>query len=253
MKLIMEHVGNSTYVLQCGELKIAIDPALAPKGSGLGFGIFRATEPKYKEDTFQNIDIWLLTHPHLDHLDEEGIGVISKDSLKISAPSNKKILLKNKVNNVVYLDWNETTTYKKDLYTIRVTAIPAYHGQGSLIVKMMGKVNGYWLEIEKQGKIKSIYITSDTIYNTSVVHALQKYNEVDLLIACLGEAKAPLPVTRKPITMDNAMLSKFQKLLKPKYTVGIHIDDYTHFRTRRNEISQSVLTPKNGEILEFNL
>lgn len=249
MEIAVKVIGNSTITItvdQC--IKFGMDPALEKKGSSLGFGIYRRKSPVYDMQTFQNLDFWLLTHPHGDHLDKAGAEVIEKKTPIISALSCRKALQKFGVqNNVKYLDWNQTTIFKKDGYYLTIRAVPAYHGYGPLIVKLMTRVNGYIVTIKKAAEVKTMYFTSDTVYNQHVVAAL-KGVKVDVLVANLGEAKAPLPVTRKPITMDLKSLQKFEQLTKAEYVIPLHIDDYSHFQTRREVVARYYQLIADGEV-----
>lgn len=254
MKVSIELVGNSTITINVDNvIKFGMDPALDVKGSSLGFGIYRKKNPVYNERTFQDLDFWLLTHAHADHIDVKGVNVIDKKLPIISAPSCKKTLEKFGVQNKVeYVNWNEVTLFEKENYQMIVKAIPAYHGYGSLVVKLMTRVNGYVITIKKGDEDKTIYITSDTVYNSKVVSALQDVH-ADILIANLGEAKAPLPVTRKPITMDLVSLQKFAHLTRAKHIIPLHIDDYSHFKTKCSDVEKLYPIIAAGEIAQFEI
>lgn len=253
MEIAMNLVGNATFTITIDNtVKFAIDPALDVEGSPLGFGIYRKKGPVYNENTFEDIDFWLLTHAHLDHIDAPGVKVIEENTPIIAAPSCQKTLQKFNINNnhVEYLDWQEQIRFEKGDYTVDIIAIPAYHGYGKLVVKLMTRVNGYVLRIKKGSNEKVMYITSDTVYNQQVVAAL-KGVQADILIANLGEAKAPLPVTRKPITMDLQSLQQFAQLTKAKFVLPLHIDDYSHFQTNKKQVEAVYPTLDNGKIKVF--
>lgn len=255
MKVAVNLIGNATFTVQIDEvIRFALDPALAPKGSGLGFGIYRKKAPVYTTKTFEKLDFWLLTHAHLDHIDTEGAAMIESNTPIFAAPSCKKAIQQFGLQQEIsYLDWNENAVYEKAGYKIEITAIPAYHGYGKLVVKLMTRVNGYMIRISKENESKQIYITSDTVYNQHVAQSLQKHGEIDMMIANLGEAKAPLPVTRKPITMDVRSLQKFAGLTKAKHVIPMHMDDYSHFSTKRSEVQKHFELLEDGETKYYQL
>ncbi len=254
MKLNVNLIGNATFTLTINEdIKFAIDPALAMKGSGLGFNIFRKTDPIYSDSTFSNIDFWLITHAHLDHVDEYGLKYLNKNNNVISSPSAKSYFNKKNMTNINYIDWNEKYIFTKDGYEIEIIAIPAYHGFNPIILKLMGKVNGYILKIKKDNEIKKIYITSDTVINRKLINDLKQFNDIDLLIANVGEAKSPVPITSKPITMNIDMLKSLASSTNAKNVLPIHIDDYTHFRTNRTELKKIFNIINNGESIIYNV
>lgn len=255
MKIEFNQIGNSTGVITVNEeLKFALDPALASKGSDLGFGITRLTDPIYAKNTFDNIDFWLLTHAHLDHLDQSGADKIENNTPIFSTSKGNKALQKLKAcSNVTVMNWNQTTSFETRGYQILIKAIPAYHGFGKLVVKLMEEVNGYVISISKNNETKTLLFASDTVINNKYLKEIESLPKIDLLIANLGEAKAPLPVTRKPITMGVEGIKTLTKIIKPSVTIPVHIDDYSHFRTKRSEIDALFPTLKNGESQTFEI
>lgn len=253
MKLKIDYVGNATHTLHIDEaIKIGLDPTLAPKGSSLGFGIIRLIDPQLNAGVFENVDLWLITHPHLDHIDDQGLAYIKKEASVVASSNSKKILNKAGIQ-AQYLSHHETYTFEKSGYKIKITAIPAYHGHGGFVIKLMGIVNGYYLEIQKDNEVKTVYIPSDTVYHQKLLEHLKTHNiqNVDLLIANLGAAKAPLPVTRYPITMDLAELQKLAQTVSAKHVLPIHIDDYSHFRTTKEEVSKVYEVLHSGDSKEW--
>jgi L-ascorbate metabolism protein UlaG (beta-lactamase superfamily) len=254
MKIKYDQIGNSTYTITINEeLKFALDPALAEAGSDLGFGIKRKTSPVYNEQTFSGVDFWLITHLHGDHLDELGMEKMEKSTPVITHEKYTAKFSKENFASVTGLAWKEVTTLKIKDYTIQVKAVPAYHGHSKLIVALMQKVNGYMVEISKDSETKTIYVGSDTVFNEKVKDSLSGTSNVDLFIATAGAAKSPLPLTRKPITMTVNEVSHFSKWLNASKTIVIHIDDYSHFTSNREEAKKEFVAPINGEILNFEI
>ena len=253
MELKINYVGNASHNLEIDQIiKIAVDPALADEGSSLGFGITRCLAPKLKAGVFDNVDLWLLTHSHLDHLDAEGLNYIKQGGKVIAAKSCQKILTKSAIQ-AEYLAHHTSYIFEKAAYKIKITALPAYHGHGFFILMLMGLVNGYYLEIQKDNEIKTVYLPSDTVYNAKLDGDLKQHNinNVDLLIANLGAAKAPLPASRYPITMDLAELQRLAKTVSAKHVLPVHIDDYSHFRTTKAEVSKVYEVLHPGDCKEW--
>ncbi|MBK3495113.1 MBL fold metallo-hydrolase [Viridibacillus sp. YIM B01967] len=233
MKINFYHVGVATCLLEIdGKIKIATDPALSPKGTILKFKSFeteRLQDPKYDNDIFQNVDLWLITHLHEDHLDLLGKDVIA-DSALVLTNSDALSFLEGK--NVVPLKWTEEYVTKFENYTIKITTIPAYHGNNFITRKIVGKVNGYILEIFDGNDKTTIYLTSDTVYHKDVINSISK--ELDIIIANLGEVSADK--FGGPLTMSIEMLNQFVKELKPTKVIPVHIDDFSHYMTTEDNV-----------------
>ncbi|MFZ4465277.1 MAG: MBL fold metallo-hydrolase, partial [Bacteroidales bacterium] len=193
METSFQWIGGATFVLKTGKLKIACDPVLCEKGKVQDYFWFRSRrleQPVYDDLTFQNIDLWLITHPHADHLDEKGLSKIDDQSLVICNPDSLKKLSETGNRRLNVLKWNQITTLNLKGYTIEIQAIPAIHGVNPLSAFFAGKVNGYFLRIfdDKEEEI-CVYITGDTIYRSKIIRTL-KNRKIDLLIPNMGAAKA---------------------------------------------------------------
>ncbi len=70
MKIEMNYVGIAKFTLKIDKkFKIGIDPSLLPSKDVEK----RLIDPAYEKNTFENINLWLLTHSHWDHIDKMGI------------------------------------------------------------------------------------------------------------------------------------------------------------------------------------
>lgn len=233
MNLEFNNIGGATCVLRIDSIiKIGIDPILSPKGSKYNFKLFtseRIKDPVYEEETFKNINIWLLTHNHEDHIDKHGLEVIDDNALVI-INKNCTELLKDKKTKV--LVWDEIHCANILGYEIKITSIPAYHGNNFIMRNIVGKVNGYFIEIKNKGDKKTIYFTSDTVYHNDVVKKVNE--EVDLMVVNMGEV-----MNGKfggPLTMTVSMLKEIEAEIKPKLTYPIHINDFSHYKTEEKEL-----------------
>lgn len=239
MNIKVEVITNMCLVFNIdNQLKIAMDPALSPKGTSIGFGIKSKFDPVYNEQTFQDVNLWLLTHNHKDHLDDVGLTKIKSDDLILAPKSMGKQLSNNNKNNVNLIKWNETKQYEFNDYKVKITAIPAFHGHNGLVRKLMGEVNGYIIEITNNETTRKIFLTGDTILNDQYRQIIERNANVDLLVMTVGGATPPLPISKKKITLTAAEAHEVAKIMQAKYTIGVHIDEYEHFTTTRSEISQ---------------
>ena len=226
MNIEFKAIGGATWVLQIDNLKIACDPVLAPKGVVHDYKWFKSTrieEPVYRDDDFKDIDIWLLTHNHEDHIDDIGISKIEKSSKIIV---HKNLLSKFSNYDVDVIKHGDKLSFKIKEYEIYLVAIPAIHGVNPVSAFFAGGVNGYWLSIKKNDEEICIYISSDTVYKNKVVNALKNY-KVDIFIPNMGGASKGTWLGA--LTMTAKMLDKFIDKLNPSLTLPVHFGTFSHY------------------------
>ncbi|OJG22549.1 hypothetical protein RU98_GL002255 [Enterococcus caccae] len=188
--------------------------------------------PSFDSDTFEDIDIWLISHFHEDHIDILGKEKISQDSLVLS---NKDSLTFLADKNVKKIGWKEKHVFSKDNITVEIQAIPAYHANSFLMRKLVGKVNGYLLTVTIDSVVQKIYFTSDTVFHKDIIKALPQ--SIDILIANLGNVQANK--TGGPLTMNISMLDKFVDILSPSVIVPVHINDLSHYETQEVSVTEA--------------
>lgn len=232
MQLELNIVGGATWVLNVNnKFKIACDPVLAPIGTEYNFKFFKSKRikaPIYDDSTFDNVKIWMITHGHADHIDERGIKKILKEDYVVCNKNSQELLKTAKNENIITLNWHESQIIKINDFVIKIQAIPAFHGKNYLTSVLAGKVNGYLLTIDNGKVKKTIYVTSDTVFDKRIIKSLENQN-IDVLIANMGEVKSKM--WGGPLTMDISMLNMFIKNITPKKVIPVHIDDFSHYET----------------------
>lgn len=246
MDLELNIVGGATWILNVDNVfKIGCDPVLAPTGTEYDFKFFKSRRikgPVFDDSTFENVQIWLITHGHSDHVDEQGMKKILDEDRVFCSKNSEKLLKSGQINNFTTLNWNDSQTIKIHDYLVTIQAIPAYHGNNYLTRILAGKVNGYLIKISDGRVEKSIYATSDTVFDENITKILEEH-KIDVLIPNMGEV-----LSNKwggPLTMNISMLEMFEKYIKPKNTIPVHIDDFSHYAT-------NLETLKNNKIMVFD-
>lgn len=239
-----------------GNLNIACDPVLCKKGTIQNYFWFRSKrleEPVYNEKTFYNIDLWLITHNHEDHLDSAGLSQIDKETKVISNRNTSKILTIKGITDLTVLDWHKSKKFSIKGYEIEIKAIPAIHGINPLSALFAGKVNGYYLTISNGKEKARVYITGDTVYKNKVVNSLDG-KEIDLLIPNMGAAKEGSWIMT--LTLNSKMLKKMITKLNPKIVIPVHYGTFAHYKEPIGEIEnikdERIKFVKIGEIIKVN-
>ncbi len=230
MEVLFYWIGGATFILSVGDLTIVVDPVLCKKGTVQDYFWFkskRMEEPVYNEDDFENVDLWLITHNHEDHLDHIGLSKISNETRVVTNKNTSKKLQKKGIKDLTILPWAETKKYTIKGYEIEIEAIPAIHGVNPLSALFAGKVNGYYLTISNGKEKTRIYITSDTVYKNKVVRAL-KNREIDLMIPNMGAAKQGSWIMT--LTLNSKMLKKLILQLNPKVVIPVHYGTFEHYK-----------------------
>lgn len=223
-------IGAATWVLTIDDLKIASDPALCAKDTLQNHRYFKAkrrTNPKLHEDDFKDIDFWLLTHAHEDHIDAYGVTKILPET-KIYANSNLKKWLKLiYAKNVDYLKWGMKKTFEKESTKITIEAIPCVHASNYIAAKLAGNVNGYWLTIKKDNSTIQIYVTGDTV-NHKKVKTYLKGREADIIIPNIGGGG--LDKFGGPYTFTASQFVDFIHTINPKVILPVHHRTFSIYR-----------------------
>lgn len=246
LQIDFKWIGGATFILTIDGVKIAVDPVLCAKGTVQDYFWFksmRIEEPIYTTHDFKNVDLWLITHNHEDHLDEIGLSQIDENATIISNSNASKILKNNHKKNITVLNWHQTKEITIDNLHIKVQAIPAIHGVNPISALFAGKVNGYYVTITKGDDKANIYITGDTVYKSKIITALLN-KPVDLLIANMGAAKQGSWVMT--LTLNAKMLQKMIDKLQPKMVIPVHYGTFEHYKESKQKIMDL-----NNETIHF--
>lgn len=242
MNITFKWIGGATWILESGGLKIACDPVLCPSGTVQDYFWFkskRREDPKYEPEDFKDVDLWLITHGHEDHLDEAGLDVIGKESAVVTHKNGLPKLQGAGLDQITTLSWGEVKELTSKGFEITVEAMPAVHGINPLVARLAGGVNGYWVTLEKSGELISIYITSDTVIKRKVVDAL-KGRKCDLLVPNLGAARIGAGMRGKllmDLTLSSRKVGKIIEVVRPKVTIPVHFGTFSHYTEPADQIS----------------
>ncbi|MBQ7432705.1 MAG: MBL fold metallo-hydrolase [Lachnospiraceae bacterium] len=228
MRIIFKYIGAASGVLEINNtIRIGIDPAFSHQGYIAVFKKFdskRLKAPIYNDELISKTDMWLITHCHEDHIDEYGLNELKKYNACILCDSDKTkeriYPLESKI-----LKWGEEYAFEKKDISVRIKAIPAFHGNNFIMRKMVGVVNGYLITVKADGNEKSIYFTGDTTYHNSIIAQLPK--KVDVMIANMGNVKSQM--FGGPLTLNIEMLDQYVGTLCPDVVIPVHVDDFAHY------------------------
>jgi len=237
MDLQFKWVGGATWILGFDGYTIACDPVLCEKGHVQKYTHFSTTrleDPRFDEHDFENVDTWLLTHDHEDHIDEPGFAAISRGSKIICHESVEAKLKEHYLRDYKVLAWQEKTTLQWNGGTISVKAIPAFHARNRSLAQQVGNGNGYLVEGESASGRFSIYVTGDARIRPDIIQMIGQV-QLDLVIVNAGAAhvgSGPLSFFVGRITQNRKDIVRLMKLLKPRNLIPVHWGTFSHYRQK---------------------
>ena len=117
-------IGHATFLIKLGDTTIITDPVFEKNMGPLIFGPKRFVDPAINLDELPNVDLFLLTHNHYDHLSTRTIQRFPYKKAKVLTPLKLgKYFSRNGYRNVSEMDWYEEIKVKD----IKVTFVPAVH------------------------------------------------------------------------------------------------------------------------------
>lgn len=227
--LAFHWVGGATWILTVDGIKMAGDPVLCPAGTVQDYGWFRSRrleDPVYTEEDFRDVDLWLITHAHEDHLDAQGLAQIGPTSHVVTHANALPKLQQTRCTSVTPLAWHQQHRLTIRRYEFVIEAMPAIHGVNPVSAWVAGGVNGYWLTLNTAGTTRSFYVTGDTVTARSVLRALHG-RRVDTLIPYMGAAKQGSWIMA--LTLSAQMLRQMKELLQPQVTIPVHFGTFEHY------------------------
>jgi len=238
MQIRFKPVGGATFILSTGKLKIAVDPVLCEKGTVQDYAWFKSERleaPVFTDDDFNDVDLWLITHSHADHLDDAGISCISREAAVICDRKSLKILYKNEISNCTPLSHHQIHELELKRYKIKIEAVPSIHGVSPLSAFLAGNVNGYYLQISQGKENLFIYLTSDTVYKKKIIRKMFG-RKIDMLIPNMGAAMQGTWIMA--LTLNSDMLRKMIMKLDPSIVLPVHYGTFRHYKEPVDKIRE---------------
>ena len=210
-------IGHATFLIKLGNTTIITDPVFEKNMGPLIFGPKRFVDPAINLNELPNIDLFLLTHNHYDHLSTRTIQRFPFKKAKVAtALKLGKYFTKNGFSDVHEMDWYDEIKINNDL---KITLLPAVHWSKRSLTDMNKTLWGNFL-IEY--KNKKILFACDTGYGNIYKDLGKKYGPIDLTMINIG-AYDFRPMFEKSIyhtTPEEAL--KVAQDLRSKKVLGTH-------------------------------
>lgn len=179
-------LGHATFLIRINGMTILTDPFLTEYASPFWhFGSRRYVQPGISLKSLPPIDMIVVSHNHLDHLDAETIESLQgKEEIHVFVPLGlKPFFIDRDFLNVEELDWNEHYSYGG----IELTALPAVHYSGRGLNDKNKTLWCAWSISSQSGKV---LFSGDTSYSPTIFKTIGKENgPYDLAIVSIGAYK----------------------------------------------------------------
>ena len=232
-------IGHSTVLIQLPYLTILTDPVLFSRigvklGSWTLLGLKRYTPPALTVSELPPIDLVLLSHAHMDHLDTQTLLALTrKQPYQITV-----ITAFNTVRWIKEYQWKEIYELDRDqeldLLGIRITAGETRHRWARYPWnpdRSQEKLNGaghnsYMIEFQQNKQKKEIVFWGDSAYT----HAFKKWSteHVDVAIMPIGEYD---PFRFQHCTPEESL--KMAKDMNSKVFIPVHWNTFVMSKEKK--------------------
>jgi len=209
-------IGHATFLIKLGNTTINTDPLFSKNAGPLIFGPKRYVDPAINLKEIPEVNLFLLTHNHYDHLDYRTIKKFPYKKAKVLTPLKLgKYFTRNGFNSVQEMDWYDQT----EVNDLKITLMPAVHWSKRTLTDTNKTLWGSFL-IEY--KNKKIFFACDTGYGNIYKDLGNRYGPIDLTFVNIG-AYDFRPMFEKSIYHTNPEEAlNIGQDLKSKKVLGMH-------------------------------
>jgi len=209
-------IGHATFLIKLGDTTIITDPVFSKNMGPLIFGPKRYVDPAVDLEEIPEVNLFLLTHNHYDHLDYRTIKKFPYKTANVLTPLGLgKYFTRNRFKKVQEMDWFD----QAELNELKVTLMPAVHWSKRTLTDDNKTLWGSFL-IEYKGK--KIFFACDTGYGNIYKELGEKYGPIDLTFINIG-AYDFRPMFEKSVyhaTPEEAL--RIAQDLKSRKVLGMH-------------------------------
>lgn len=157
-------LGHATVLINFYGLHVLTDPVFSQRvGIGIGVGTLgpkRFIAPALQYAELPPVDVVLLSHAHMDHLDLPSLRRFPSSTYAVTARVTRDVLAPTPLRQAVELGWGESTWFKCAKGDLRIEAFEVKHWGRRWPSELARGYNGYVLTREG----RSLIFGGDTAY-----------------------------------------------------------------------------------------
>jgi L-ascorbate metabolism protein UlaG (beta-lactamase superfamily) len=157
-------LGHATVLIDFYGIRILTDPAFASRvGVSFGLGVAgpkRYVSPALRLSELPPIDVVLLSHAHMDHMDLPSLRAFSPHTFSVTAKQTVDILAGTALERATELSWGARTEFKNEKGALQIEAIEVKHWGQRWPSELNRGYNGYILRREG----KALLFAGDTAH-----------------------------------------------------------------------------------------
>jgi L-ascorbate metabolism protein UlaG (beta-lactamase superfamily) len=197
----LHFLGHSTFLIELEGLRILTDPALRPI-----IGPLVRSGPAPGPDTYRDIDLVLISHLHLDHLDLPSIRLLGSEPVFVVPRGTRPLMERNRLHGFVEIAPGERMAFGG----ITIRSIRADHPGQRPPFGPSAPAMGFVLESRQ----RRIYFAGDT----EVFPEMRDLGDVDIALLPIGG----WGLTHGPGHMDPGEAAEATDLIRPRVVVPMH-------------------------------
>ena len=173
-------IGHATFLIKLGDTTIITDPVFEKNMGPLIFGPKRYVDPAIDLKEIPEVNLFLLTHNHYDHLSTRTIQKFPFKKAKVLAPLKLgKYFKRNGYADVNEMDWYDEIKVND----LKITFLPAVHWSKR---SLWDTNKTLWGNFLIEYKNKKIFFACDTGYGNIYKELGKKYGPIDLTFINIG-------------------------------------------------------------------
>jgi len=212
-------IGHATFLIKLGNTTIITDPVFEKNMGPLIFGPKRFVEPAINLKEIPEINLFLLTHNHYDHLSTRTIQRFPYKKAKVLAPLKLgKYFTRNGFKNVSEMDWYDQIKVND----LKITFVPAVHWSKR---SLWDTNKTLWGNFIIEYKNKKIFFACDTGYGNIYKELGEKYGPIDLSFINIGAYNFYPMAAKKDKSIYHTNPEEALNIgqdLKSKKVIGMH-------------------------------
>jgi N-acyl-phosphatidylethanolamine-hydrolysing phospholipase D len=197
-------IGHATFLIRINGKTILTDPFVTNYASPIKYlGPKRFVQPGISLENLPQVDIIVVSHNHLDHLDAETVELLKgKENIQVYVPLGlKPFFAERGYQTITEMDWYQSAVHED----IRFTALPAVHYSQRSTRDKNRTLWCAWSFASASGKY---FFSGDTSYSASLFEEIgRKDGPYDLAMISIGAYKVRESGPESHLTPEEAILA----------------------------------------------